>query len=323
MIVTITINPALDKSTTVEKLIPEKKLRGSNMIIEAGGGGINASKAIKKLGGESIAVFPSGGLNGKMLNQILELQNIACKTITVANETRESFTVTETCTNAQYRFVMPGNMLSNEEIERCISTILSLKPSPKIIVASGSLPPRVPDNFFARLAAISKQIGAKSIVDTSGRPLQLAAQEGVYLLKPNLSELCSLVGKDYLELNEVDDAAHEVIHKGHCEAVVVSMGPAGAILVTDKEHERIPAPIVKKLSTVGAGDSMVGGMAWMLAQNATLKEVVRFGVACGTAATMNSGTQLFKKEDVFKLYEWINDHSRKKAIAFENEKVLV
>lgn len=320
MIVTITINPALDKSSVVEKLIPEKKLRCSNMIIEAGGGGINVSKAIKKLGGESIAIFPSGGLNGSMLNQILESQNITCKAIPVANETRECFTITEGCTNAQYRFVMPGSFLSNEEIEQCINAIASLNSSPTIIVASGSLPPGVPDNFFARLAAVSKRVGTKCIIDTSGKPLLLAAQKGVYMLKPNLSELCSLVGKDYLQLNEVDEAAHEVIHKGHCEAIVVSMGPAGAMLVTENYHEKIPAPIVKKLSTVGAGDSMVGGIAWMLEQGASLQQAVRFGVACGSAATMNPGTQLFRIEDVLKLYDWINEHIQKSVIAIEDEK---
>lgn len=310
MIATITINPALDKSLVVEKLIPEKKLRCLNTAIEAGGGGINVSRAIQKLGGESIAIFPSGGLNGNCLNQILGTQNIAFKSIQVSNETRENFTVTESFANAQYRFVMPGSFLSNAEIEACITAITSLNPSPTIIVASGSLPPGVPDNFFARLAVVVKQIGAKYILDTSGIPLKLALQECVYLLKPNLSELCSLVEKDYLQLDEVDAAAQEVIKKARCEVIVVSMGPAGAMLVTANEQERIPAPVVKKLSTVGAGDSMLGGMAWMLEQGATLKEVVRFGVACGTAATMNTGSQLFKKENVLEIYKWIDEHSK-------------
>lgn len=322
MIVTITINPALDKSSVVEKLIPEKKLRCSNMIIEAGGGGINVSKAIKKLGGESIAIFPSGGLNGSMLNQILEAENITCKAIPVVNETRESFTITEASTNSQYRFVMPGSFLSNTDVEACINAITSLKPSPTIIVASGSLPPGAPDNFFAILAAVSKQLKAKCIIDTSGKPLLLAAQEGVNMLKPNLSELCSLVGKDYLQLNEVDEAAHEVIRKAHCEAVVVSMGPAGAMLVTKNHHEKIPAPIVKKLSTVGAGDSMVGGIAWQLEQGASLPQAVRFGVACGSAAAMNHGTQLCRKEDVLKLNEWINQHIQKNSIAFADKEYI-
>lgn len=309
MIVTITMNPAIDKSSMVEKLIPEKKLRCTELMIEAGGGGINVSKAIKKLGGESVAVFSAGGNNGEQLKRIMEKEKISYKSIPVCAETRECFTITEHTTNAQYRFVTPGATLSEEEVENCFDFIYSLQPSPDIIVASGSLPSGAPNNFFARLAVIAKQTGAKFIVDTSGIPLQLAALEGVYLLKPNLSELSSLVGKEYLQLNEVDEAAKQVIEKGHCEIVVVSMGPAGAMLVTKDIHEKIPAPTVKKLSTVGAGDSMVAGMAWMLEQGKSLSEMVRFGVACGTAATMNAGTQLFKKEDVLKLYEWISQHS--------------
>ena len=309
MIVTITINPAVDKSTTIEKLIPEKKMRCSDLLIEAGGGGINVSKAIKKLGGESLALFPSGGANGKQLEQILLSEAISFKAIPVQNETRESFTATELSTNAQYRFVMPGGKLSSEEIESCMSAVNMLNPQPSIIIASGSLPPGAPDDFFARLAIISKKQGTKLIIDTSGKPLHLAAQQGVYLLKPNLSELCSLVNKDYLQMNEVDEAAKQVIRNGHCEVLVVSMGPAGAMFVTKDILEKIPAPTVKKLSTVGAGDSMVGGMTWMLEQRKSLLEVVRFGVACGTAATMNAGTQLFKTEDVYRLYEWINQHS--------------
>lgn len=308
MIVTITMNPAIDKSTMAEKFIPEKKLRCTELMVEAGGGGINVSKAIKKLGGESVAVFPAGGNNGELLKRIMEKEKISHKSMPVYAETRECFTITEHTTNAQYRFVMPGAALTNEETEQCFQFINTLKPCPDIIVASGSLPSGVPDNFFAHLAIKAKQRGAKFIVDTSGVPLQLAAQEGVYLLKPNLSELCSLVGKEYLQLNEVDEAAKQVIEKGHCKVVVVSMGPAGAMLVTKDVHEKIPAPTVKKLSTVGAGDSMVAGMAWMMEQGKSLSEMVRFGVACGTAATMNEGTQLFKKEEVLKLYEWINQH---------------
>lgn len=322
MVITITMNPAVDKSTTLEKLIPEKKLRCTDLLIEAGGGGINVSKAIKKLGGESLALFPSGGANGTQLEQILRNEYIQYKTIQVEGETREDFTASELSTNAQYRFVMPGNKLNPEEIELCLTAISSLQPLPSIIVASGSLPPGVPDDFFARLAVMSKQKKIKLIVDTSGIPLQLAAQEGVYLLKPNLSELCSLVGTDYLQLDEVDDAALEVIQKGHCEIVVVSMGPLGAMLVTKEMHETVSAPAVKKLSTVGAGDSMVAGMVWMLEQGKSFSEIVRFGVACGTAATMNAGTQLFKPADVYKLYEWINNKKVIKSIAVQSRSSL-
>ena len=309
MIVTITMNPAVDKSTSVNKLVAEKKMRCSEMITEAGGGGINVSKALNELGGESLAIFPSGGLNGKLIENYLKSRNISFKTIPVEQETRENFVVRETDTNSQYRFVMPGVSLTGQEAQSCFQILRELQPSPSYIITSGSLPPGLPESFFAQLAKVAKELKARFIIDTSGLPLQLAAKEGVYLLKPNLSELCALAGTDYLELNEVDDAALKVINQGECEIMVVSMGPSGALLVTRQGCEHVPTPTVKKQSTVGAGDSMVAGMVWMLSQGKSLRETVRFGVACGTAATMNPGTQLFKKEDVFRLYNWINQYA--------------
>lgn len=309
MIVTITMNPALDKSTTVPKLVPEKKMRCAHMITEAGGGGINVSKAIKKLDGESIAIFPSGGMNGKKIEEYLAAQGINCQIISTKEETRENIVVSETETNAQFRFVLPGAKIGAEEANTCLQMLEQLKPAPTYIVASGSLPPGLTGQFFSDLAKLSKKLKARFVIDTSGEPLQMAAKEGVFLLKPNLGELSALVGREQLELNEVDDAALEIVRKGSCEVMVVSLGPSGALLVTKDGCEHIPSPTVKKQSTVGAGDSMVAGMVWMLSQGKSLKEMARFGVACGTAATMNAGTQLFKKEDVYRLYDWINRHA--------------
>lgn len=301
----MTINPAVDKSTTVEKMIPEKKLRCGVPVIEAGGGGINVSKAICELEGETLAIFPAGGANGALLQQLLSDRKVPYKAIQVAAETRENMTVTDLSVNAQYRFVMPGNVLNAAETDACIREVVTFQPLPQIIVASGSLPPGAPADFFMRLARIAKEKGARLIIDTSGEPLQKAAREGVYLLKPNLSELCSLVGKEYLQLDEVADAARRVVSMGYCEILVASMGPAGALLISKDQELRVPAPIVKKVSTVGAGDSMVAGIAYMLEQQQNLLEVLRFGVACGTAATMGLGTRLFEKGDAMRLYEWL------------------
>ncbi|HEY1055097.1 MAG TPA: PfkB family carbohydrate kinase, partial [Emticicia sp.] len=185
---------------------------------------------------------------------------------------------------------------------------------PDFLVASGSLSPGLGDDFYEKVAAISHKIGSKLIVDTSGVPLERAMDEGVFLLKPNVGELAKLVKKESLEINEVDDAAREIISKGKCEVVVVSMGPQGAVLVTKDICEHIPAPPVQKKSTVGAGDSMVGGMVWALAEGKELSEMLRWGVACGSAATMNEGTQLFKKEDALKLLKWLNTYGEKYQI---------
>ncbi|MBL7828737.1 MAG: 1-phosphofructokinase family hexose kinase [Saprospiraceae bacterium] len=302
-IVTLTLNPALDKSTETAKLIPEQKLRCSAMRIDAGGGGINVSKGIKTLGGASTAVYPAGGYNGLMIGQILEQAGIETAVLEVKGDTRENLSVTESSTNQQYRFTLPGVELSEADADRCLEVIEQIQPA--YLVASGSLPPGLPAVYYEKVAAFAKKINARFILDTSGEPLQAAADEGLFLLKPNLNELSALVGVDKLETNDVDDAALSIIHQGKCEMVIVSLGAQGAMLVTKNEVKHIPAPLVKKQSTVGAGDSMVAGMVWALSQQKAPKEIVEWGVACGSAATMNKGTELFHLDDVIKLLKWI------------------
>lgn len=302
-IVTLTVNPALDKSTKFKGLLPEQKIRCEMPRFDAGGGGINVSKAISRLGGYSLCVFTSGGSSGKLLEKLISEENIESKVIPVENWTRESLVALETNTNSQYRFGFPGAELSANEQETILNILSELKP--KFLVASGSLNEGLSTDFYQKIAKIAKDSGSKFIVDTSGEALQKTLETGVYLAKPNVGELAKLVGVERLQTDEADDAARTLIEKGNAEVVVVSLGPQGAVLVTKDETHFIPAPNVAKKSTVGAGDSMVGGMVWALSQNKSLKEVVQWGVACGSAATMNDGTQLFKAEDAKRLFEWL------------------
>ena len=308
-IVTLTINPAIDKSTKFSGLIAEQKIRCEEPRFDAGGGGINVSKAIARLGGKSLAVFTAGGASGQLLEDLVVKESIDYQVVKTKNWTRESFTAVDTVTNSQYRFGMPGAELSREESDEILLKIEQLQP--EFLVASGSLSPKIGDDFYEKVAAVSRKIGSKLIIDTSGEPLKRAIDEGVFLLKPNVSELAKLVGAETLEMDEVDDAARDIISKGGCEIVVVSLGPQGAMLVTKDFCEHIPAPPVQKKSTVGAGDSMVGGMVWALSTGKTLQEMLRWGVACGSAATMNEGTQLFKNEDAQRLYGWLQNYSKK------------
>ncbi len=302
-ITTLTLNPALDKSTTTVKLQPESKLRCTPLQLDAGGGGINVSKAISKLAGQSIAVFPAGGQNGARLKTILSGLGIDTAVLELEGETRENISVTETSTNNQFRFTLPGMEMSEKEADKCLEIVARQKP--EYLVASGSLPPGLPQHYYEKVAAFAKKIGARLVLDTSGPALTAAADEGLFLLKPNLAELSALAGVDKLEMEDVDDAAMEIIRLGKCEIVVVSLGPQGALLVTKDEIRHIPAPPVKKVSTVGAGDSMVAGMVWGLTQGKTAVEMAQLGVACGSAATLNQGTELFKPADVEKLLRWI------------------
>ncbi len=298
-IVTITFNPCIDKSTTVSAIAPEKKLRCSIPVFEPGGGGINVARAIKKIGGEATAIYPSGGYSGKFLNVLLQRENISTLIVETKNHTRENMIVLDVATNQQYRFGMPGQELFENEWKQCLQIIEET--NARFIVASGSLPPGVPTDIFARISRIAKKKKSKLIVDSSEEALKLAVKEGVYLVKPNLGELSKLAGKEELEAIEIEPVAKELICNGKCEIIVVSMGVSGAMLVTKEQVYRVASPIVKRISTVGAGDSMVAGIVQSLATGHNLKEALQYGVACGTAATMRPGTQLCKTEDVEKL----------------------
>lgn len=300
-IVTITFNPAIDKSTTTDTLIPEKKLRCTAPVFEPGGGGINVSRAIKKLGGHSLAVYPAGGHTGKFLQQLLHEEQIHTQVIETAAYTRENLIVVDQSANHQYRFGMPGSALSEKEWKACLHHLEALQ-DVRFIVASGSLPPGVPDDVFAQIAQIARTKNAKLIADTSGVALQKAVAAGVYLVKPNLGELSALVGKNEISIDEAERYANELMERGGAEAVVVSLGSSGAMLVAKNKSIHFVPPIVKRQSTVGAGDSMVAGMVFSLAEGKELEEAVRFGVACGTAATLNPGTALCTLEDAQRLY---------------------
>ncbi|WP_337042401.1 1-phosphofructokinase family hexose kinase [Emticicia sp. 17c] len=311
-IVTLTVSPAIDKSTHFAGLVAEQKIRCETPHFDAGGGGINVSKAIARLGGNSLAVFTVGGASGELLEELVKKEGIDYKTIKTKSWTRENFIAVDTLTNAQYRFGMPGPEITDDEAQAILTALEETKPD--FLVASGSLSPGLEDDFYEKVATIATNIGAKLIVDTSGTPLERAIDKGVFLLKPNVGELARLVKAESLEINEVDDAAREIINKGKCEIMVVSLGAQGAVLVTKDICEHIPAPPVQKKSTVGAGDSMVGGMVWALSAGKSVSKMLHWGVACGSAATMNEGTQLFKQDDVHKLLNWINTYGEKYQI---------
>ncbi|MBY0477380.1 MAG: 1-phosphofructokinase family hexose kinase [Chitinophagaceae bacterium] len=300
MILTVTLNPCIDKSSAVHLFKPESKLRCREVLNEPGGGGINVSKALKKLSTASVALFPAGGHNGNMLCSLLKEEAIAFHAVDTAVETRENWIVLEQSTNHQYRFTFPGREVQEATVKTLVDQIRNFSPS--YVIASGSLPPGLPDYFYGLIVKNAKAVGARCIVDTSGPALQALQGKGAYLIKPNIGELCKMLNIEFLEKEEVPDAAQQAIRDGYAELIAVSMGAEGAWLISSDEKYYAAAPNVEKKSTVGAGDSMVAGITYMLKQNKSLKEVIHFAVACGSAATMNEGTQLFNYTDVLRLY---------------------
>ena len=310
-IATLTLNPALDKSTAIDSLKPEKKLRCDEPRFDPGGGGINVSRAINILGGESLAIYAAGGPEGEKLKELLNDEGIKQEIIAIEKSTRENLVVFERTTSNQYKFGMPGSNLNEREIQKCIDTIKNLPVEIEYLVLSGSLPPGVPVDLYANLAKIARDKKIKCIVDTSGNALIKAAEAGVYLMKPNLGELSELAGKEEISGIEQEEIAKDLIREGKAEILIVSLGPRGAMLVTKDTIEYIVPPTVKQSSTVGAGESMLGSLILSLSRGDILQEAIKWGVAAGTAATMTPGTELCRKNDVHDIFNWLTENSNR------------
>jgi 6-phosphofructokinase 2 len=305
-IITLTLSPSVDKSTMIDSLEPEKKLKCTTPKLEPGGGGINIARVLKELKTDAIAVFPSGGNMGKLFNELLEKEKVPALIINTKHETRENFVVQDKSTGQQFRFVMPANKLAKSEWNACLEAIKNIDDI-SFIVVSGSLPPGVPLTILEELAEISKRKKAKFIVDTSGPALKNIMTSDVFLLKPNLTELAYLSGRKTMTASDAEQAAKDILALGKCEIMIISLGSQGALLVTKNQSFTVKPPTVLVKSTVGAGDSMVAGIVHALSTGMNLKNALEFSVACGTAATMNYGTSLCHKKDVESLFKEISN----------------
>jgi 6-phosphofructokinase 2 len=304
-IVTLTVSPCIDKSVVVPELIPDKKLMAGNVVMEPGGGGVNVARAVTKCGGQAIAVYPAGGYTGKYFNDLLEMERVQADFVTTTGFTRENIIVLDQKKNLQYRIGTPAPVMSANTWTQLCDRLYQYKDA-RILVASGSLPPGLSADTFAELSSIAREMNALLVADASGSALRRLLESGVFLVKPNLGELASLTGASYIKADEVIPAARKIINEYNCQVIVVSMGEAGACLVTKEVAFRATPPSVKRVSTVGAGDSMVAGMVLAMQRDASWKDVLTEGVAAGTAATLNPGTALCKPDDIRLLIPQIN-----------------
>jgi 6-phosphofructokinase 2 len=301
-IVTLTMNPALDVSSTVDRVVSEHKLRCGPSRFDPGGGGVNVSRAIRNLGGNSVAVYPLGGPTGQAYRGFLEEVGLLGRVITIAGNTRESFTVDETTTGEQFRFVLQGPTFREPEWRACLSVVGDHLPVGGFLVASGSLPPGVPDDFYAMLARVAHEHDIRVVVDASGPALAAALDEGVFLIKPSRDELAELVdAPGELDRPEQVEAARSIVVDGRAEVVALTLGAGGAVLVTADDELHLPTPKVEVASAVGAGDAFLAGLVLRLAEGRPLADAFRTAVAAGSATAMLPGTELCRADDVARM----------------------
>ena len=301
-IVTLTLNPALDLATEVDRVERGPKLRCGPVRREAGGGGLNVSRAITSLGGETLALHASGGATGAMVEEDLVREGVAQRRLPVAGTTRENPAVREAVSGELFRFCMPGPALSEAEWTGAIATTAELAEAP-YAVASGSLPPGVPEDVYVRLARALEARGVGLLLDTSGPALRAAAQGGVHMIKANYREFDELAGRPQSDAQR-EERARRIVAEGGAEVVVVTLGPAGAMVVDADGPVRIAAPAVERPeSAVGAGDSFMGAMALGLARGLPVVEACTLGVAAAAAAMLTHGTAPCRRDEVERMLE--------------------
>ena len=299
-IVTLTVNPTVDIACDADAVQPIRKVRTYNEMQDPGGGGVNVARVVHELGGDALALVLSGGFPGQFLEELLAEEHVPCRPLHIAGRTRISYTVHDRESRQEYRFVAEGPPVAEQEWQAALAAVE--QEGGDWIVASGSLAPGMPEDFYARVAAIAARAGRHLVLDTSGAPLWAALGRGLALIKPSLGEFESLAGRALRGEGELEQAAAALVREGAAERIAVTRGHLGAMLATAAGVLHLPPIDVEARSAVGAGDSFTGAMVLALARGATDEDAFAWGMAAGAAAVMHTGTAHPARADVERLH---------------------
>ncbi|SEP32519.1 6-phosphofructokinase 2 [Rhodospirillales bacterium URHD0017] len=295
-IVTLTVNPAVDLATTAKSVQPGHKIRTFNERYDPGGGGINVARVIFELGGQTLALFASGGVTGRFVEEMLTTAKVPSQVVPIRNACRISVTVHDQSSGLEYRFVPQGPQLAASDCANILEALHQVEAD--WIVASGSLAPGMPTDFYGKVAAVVSGRGSKFALDTSGPALAAALGHGISLLKPSLSEFESIVGHEVRDLPSQMTQARRLAQTGAAEMVALSLGAGGAIVATADRVIHSPAFAVPAKTGVGAGDSFLAGLVLGLSEQRPAEAALRLALACGAAAVQNVGTAAVRRAAV-------------------------
>ena len=286
---TLTLNPSIDVSSEAEKVEPEKKIRTCCERIDPGGGGINVARVLQRFGMDVEALFLAGGATGAAFDQLVAAERLARHWVRIGEDTRTSLTIHERGTGREFRFVPEGPTIKESELAACQEAVAASECD--WFVASGSVPPGVPADFYGDVGRAARERGARFILDTSGDELEAALPAGgIHLLKASKEEFSRA-------------RAIEAVEQGRAEHVALTLGRDGAMLVAREGSWFLPSFKVETVSTVGAGDSFLAGMTYGLGKGMPVTEAFRVAVAAGAAATLEPGTDVAYPEKTLALLE--------------------
>jgi len=304
MIATVTLNPSLDKTVTVEGLVVEEANRWTSLRRDPGGKGINVSRVVHELGGDTIAYGFIGGIDGEVLKQLLQRQGVPVDFTPIKGEIRSNFIITDLKAHRQTRIDAPGPHVSRDELEDLVSKITQIQPKPDFVVLAGSVPPGVPDDIYARLIEEIKRQGVRTVLDSDDEWLKEGVKAKPNVIKPNVHEAEELLGVKLRDEAAIVEAARALAAQD-IGIVAISRARDGLIVANEGKLLKAIPPQVEISSTVGAGDSTIAGLVLRLSQGDSIEEACRFAVAAGTAAVLTPGTELCRREDVERLVQQV------------------
>jgi len=304
LIVTLTINPAIDRTISVDRLAFEDRAYINSSRESAGGRGINASGVIHTFGGETTAVLISGGVTGKRLEALLEARGLRAVAIPVKNPIRTNLTITDKH-GLTVNLNEPGPPLTKSEVARVEQAVAEATDNAAWLMICGSTPPGVPSTFYAGLIAMARKKKVKTLLHATGDALRLGIEERPTVVTPNNPEAERLLGRTLLTRTHYLEAAERIRSMGP-ESVVLSLGSRGAVgAFGDGLMEALP-PRIDAVTPIGAGDALAAAYTWAIERKRTPAEALRWGVAAGTASARLPGmtfANLEQTQDMFKQVE--------------------
>ena len=305
MIYTVTLNPALDKTATVEGLTVDEVNRISEVREDPGGKGINVSKVIAKLGGTSRALALLGGTVGEKIRAMLSEEGIDVWAFEAKGETRTNLKVVDPKLGTNTDINEPGPLASIATLDAMLAALTGAINRGDIVVLSGSLPKGAPVATYGAWTRACAAAGAKVFLDADGSALTHGLGAHPYLVKPNDAELSRLCGRELADEEQVAEEAVRLVNGG-VHRVIVSMGGAGAVIADESHVLLARSPKVSVGSTVGAGDSVVAALAYAEERGMSLEDAARLAMATGAANVMQSGTQAAERELVDELLDQVS-----------------
>lgn len=288
MIITVTLNPALDRTLIVPEIIYDEVLRSEPSQLDWGGKGFNVSRALKVLGSESLAMGLIGGHTGAHIEEGLHNLGIETAFTKIKGETRTNTVILDSTSRRHIKVNEPGPIITSEELANFRSQVRSKLKSGDIWVLSGSLPPGVSDDFYTQLITEIQNAGSHAYLDTSGEPLRLGLEAKPYLIKPNRKEAEEITGISLEDFTHLSQVGNFFIKKG-VQIAAISLGPEGLFLFWQRGFAWAHTTILEAKNPTGAGDALLAGLLWALQRGETLSEAARWGAACGAAAAQSEG----------------------------------